>query len=159
MHQKKLILLGVLAFVTFGVKAQQAAAASGGEASGAGGKASYTIGQVSYTTNSGSSGSVLQGVQQPYEIYATTGIDNNAINLAISAYPNPTRENLTLSMDNVENANYAYQLFDSNGKLILNQKIMDKNTIIPMESLSVATYFIRVENQGKEVKTFKIIKN
>jgi hypothetical protein len=47
--------------------AQHAVSAAGGNLDGAGGSASYTVGQVVYTTNSGLTGFVIQGVQQPYE--------------------------------------------------------------------------------------------
>lgn len=159
MHQKKLFLLAGFAFVTLGVHAQQAASAAGGNASGSGGSASYTVGQVAYTTNSGTTGTVLQGVQQPYEIYVTSGIENTMVNLNISTYPNPTRDNLMLSIDNLGNANFVFQLFDSNGKLVSTGNVTENKTIISMEQLAAGSYFVRVANKSTEVKTFKIIKN
>ena len=62
----------LIGFCVFGygiaTQAQEAVSAAGGNASGSGGTASYTIGQVAYTTNSSASGTITQGVQQPYEI-------------------------------------------------------------------------------------------
>lgn len=159
MHQKKLFLLVSFAFVALGLNAQQTASAAGGDASGSGGSASYTIGQIVYTSNTGTSGTMLQGVQQPYEIYVTSGIENTLVNLSISTYPNPTRDNLMLSIDNLENNNFVFQLFDSNGKLVRSGKIIENKTIINMEELAAASYFVRVTNNSSEVKTFKIIKN
>jgi hypothetical protein len=63
----------VILFVTgIGItclQAQEAIPASGGNGSGNGGSVSYSIGQVVDATYTGLSGSVAQGVQQPYEIH------------------------------------------------------------------------------------------
>ena len=55
-------------FFSIELQAQEIPIASGAVATGIGGSSSYTVGQVVYTTNTGSNGSVAQGVQQPYEI-------------------------------------------------------------------------------------------
>ena len=77
-------------------QAQESANSSGGDASGKGGSVAYSVGQVVYTTNTGSKGTVAQGVQEPYEISIVLGIDNLTINLELTAYPNPTTSYLTL---------------------------------------------------------------
>ena len=74
------------------VYAQQATTASGGDASGSGGSVVYSVGQIVYTTNTGTTGSVLQGVQQPYET-SISGLNETGINLNLSAYPNPPTVN------------------------------------------------------------------
>ena len=82
-----------------GLQAQESINATGGIASGSGGSMSYSVGQIVYTTNTGTNGSVAQGVQQPYEISAVIGIEEfNGINLYVSVYPNPTSDYLTLSI-------------------------------------------------------------
>ena len=138
--------------------AQQATTASGGDASGSGGSVSYSVGQVVYTTNTGSSGSVAQGVQQPYEISITVGLNEMGVNLNLSAYPNPTTNYLMLQIDNYDKA-LSYQLFDISGKLLETNTIVANSTTIKMEQLATATYFLKVIQNNKEVKTFKIIKN
>ena len=47
-------------------QAQNIIPASGGNATGSGGTVSYTVGQIVYVTDTGNTGSVIQGVQQPY---------------------------------------------------------------------------------------------
>ena len=69
--------------------------ATGRDASGSGGTAAYSLGQVVYTTNSGTSATVSQGVQQAYEIF-TIGIKETELNISLSVFPNPTIYNLTL---------------------------------------------------------------
>ena len=124
---------------------------------------SYTVGQVVYTTNTGTNGSVAQGVQQPFEISVVTGIEEaKGITLQCSAYPNPTTDFLTLKVDastSLSTQSMEYQLFDINGKLLENKKVEDDETSIVMSNLVPATYFLKIIQNNKEIKTFKIIKN
>ena len=138
-------------------QAQQANVAAGGNASGSGGTVAYSVGQVVYTTHTGSTGTVAQGVQQPYEISTILGLDDSFIQL--SAYPNPTTHNLTLEVGNIEDSTLYFQLCDLGGKIIERRKITNRTEIINMENLATATYFLKVSNANNEVKIFKIIKN
>jgi len=140
-----------------GLHAQESPTATGGEATGTGGTASYSVGQVVYTTQTGTNGSVAQGVQQPYEISITVGIDETSIKLELSVYPNPTADYLTLKVG--ASTFLSYQLIDIQGKVIENNKVTGTSTTIKMEELPSATYFLKVSKNNAPVKTFKIIKN
>jgi len=158
MRHKKIITSATFLLLGLGViNAQETVTAAGGEATGTGGTASYSVGQVVYTTNTGTNGSVAQGVQQPYEISVITGINETAINLEMIVYPNPTKNYLTLKVE--DNVNLSYQLYDLQGKVIEDKKVTADNTTIKMEALPKATYFLRVTDNNKTVKTFKVIKN
>ena len=65
MKQKIFIRLLFLLIGIQQLQAQDAIANSGGNATGSNGTVSYTVGQVAYTSQTGASGSVAQGVQQP----------------------------------------------------------------------------------------------
>jgi hypothetical protein len=143
-----------------GLQAQESVNATGGNASGSGGSVSYSVGQVAYQTHTGTNGLVAQGVQQPYEISVVTAIEEaKGINLTVSAYPNPTTDYLTLEVKEYELSNLHFQLYDMNGKLLQSEKITSNQTSIVMSNLVPATYFVKVTERNKEVKTFKIIKN
>jgi len=146
-----------------GLQAQESVNATGGNASGSGGTVAYSVGQVVYTTNIGTNGSVAQGVQQPFEISVVTGLEEaKGINLTVSAYPNPTTDYLTLEVDastTLSIQSMAYQLYDMQGKLLQNEKITSNQASIVMSNLVPATYFVKVIQSNKELKTFKIIKN
>ena len=140
------------------VQAQETTNTIGGNATGTGGTVAYSVGQVVYTTSTGSTGSVAQGVQQAYEI-STVGIKQTELNISLSVFPNPTAENLTLQISDYNNEKLSYQLFDMQGKQISNVQIVAQQTLINMNSLPTATYFINVVNQkNKKVQSFKIIK-
>ncbi|MGI6479934.1 MAG: hypothetical protein ACOX0M_10915 [Salinivirgaceae bacterium] len=91
-----------------GLQAQTSVNATGGDASGSGGSVSYSVGQVAYQTHTGTSGSVSEGVQQPFEISVVTGIEEaKGINLSVSAYPNPTTDYLTLEVEEFDLSNLS----------------------------------------------------
>ena len=162
MRHKRLKLSAVLllGLGLTGLQAQTSVNATGGDALGSGGSASYSVGQVVYTTNTGASGSVAQGVQQPFEISVVTGIEEaKGINLSVSAYPNPTTDYLTLSISEFEISNLTYQLYDISGKLLQSEKITGNQTNIVMSNLVPANYFVKVIAGNQLIKEFKIIKN
>lgn len=141
-------------------QAQQTIPARGGQAYGSGGSVSYTIGQIDYTANNGINGSVTQGVQQPYEISIVSGIEEaNGINLILTTYPNPTSEYVMLKIENYKTEKLIYWLYDINGKLIENKKIEGIETMLVLSDLPNAIYMLKVTENKKELKTFKIVKN
>ena len=165
MRHKRLKLSAVLllGLGLTGLQAQESVNATGGNASGSGGSASYSVGQVVYQTHTGTNGSVSEGVQQPYEISVVTGIEEaKGINLSVTAYPNPTTDFLQLKVDastTLSIRSLVYQLYDLNGSLLKTEKLHDIETKINMGGLPASTYLLRLLDDTKEVKTFKIIKN
>jgi hypothetical protein len=155
---KQIVLLFTLLLVEGLAHAQESTNTSGGEATGSGGSVSYSVGQVVYTTNTGSSGSVAQGVQHAYEIFVV-GVNDSQSNISLNAYPNPTADVLTLQISNYNNEKLMYQLYDLNGKLLSSAQIIAQQTLINTSTLPVSTYFIDVLNQeNKKVQSFKIFK-
>jgi hypothetical protein len=156
----KLITFVLLSLFQGTVNAQETTDASGGNATGSGGSASYSIGQIVYTTHTGTNGSVAQGVQQPYEISVVTALEEaKDIALSFLVYPNPTYDFLKLKVENYISKNLSYLLYDISGKTIESKKIEGTEATIPMESLATGTYFLKVTEGNKDIKTFKIIKN
>lgn len=140
--------------------AQLAVSASGGEATGAGGTGSYTVGQVTYMAITLGEGSVLQGVQQPFEIFVISNSeDRYEMAFDLSVCPNPAGNYIKLVSVNNTTGNLTYQLYDEHGKLLENKKIDDAETYIPLDTFVPSIYFLKVMNNDDEVKTFKIIKN
>lgn len=158
----KVLVVATIFTLTFSlstVSAQESVNATGGNASGSGGSASYSVGQVVYTTNTGTTGSVAQGVQQPYEISVITGIEEaEGINISLKAYPNPTTGYLQLKVESEKLNDLSFQLYDMNGKLLQTKKITSTVNQIDMSSYVSATYFVRVITESKLIKEFKIIK-
>ena len=140
------------------IQAQQTTVSAGGDASGIGGTFSYSIGQVVYTYNYGTDVIVAQGVQQPFEI-SILGLDNYHINLVMQTYPNPTKDYLVLNVHALDLSNMIFQLYDVNGRLIETRTMFSPIETICMMNLPSSVYVLKVINNNKEVKSFKIIKN
>jgi hypothetical protein len=140
--------------------AQSTIPTTGGSASGPGGTASYSIGQLVYTTNTGTNGSLAQGVQQPYEISIATGIEEaRDISLDIVVYPNPAADFIKLKIENYDVEYLRYQLYDISGNLLSDNKVNGNEAIIVMSNYPSGTYFLKVMDKKKAVKTFKVVKN
>ncbi|WP_366183667.1 T9SS type A sorting domain-containing protein [Flavobacterium ovatum] len=156
-HRNTMTIAVFILLSSGGLQAQESSTATGGEAFGVGGTTSYSIGQLVYTTNSVTNGSIVQGVQQPYEISTILGVKETTIRLELSIYPNPTTNYLTLKTK--DSSNLSYHLYDLQGKVIENKKIITTETTIKSEELPTATYLLKVIKNNKVTKTFKIIKN
>lgn len=141
------------------LSAQESINASGGVATGSGGSVSYSVGQLTYNTYTGSNGTITQGVQQSFEISETLSVDNTAILLEASIFPNPTTDYLNLRLKDTNVSELSFQIIDITGKLITTEKLVTSNTIIQMDYLPATTYFMTVFRNQKTIKTFKIIKN
>ncbi|MFB6343456.1 T9SS type A sorting domain-containing protein [Saccharicrinis sp. FJH62] len=156
---KKLTILIICLGLFFISNAQKLITTTGGTASGTSGTVSYTVGQINYHTQSGTNGSVAEGVQQPFEISVFSSIkETDGITLNIMAYPNPTSACLTLDIIDFDMKNLSIELFDINGKLLKTENITNAKTNIDISKLNSASYLIKVIRDNKEVKTFKIIK-
>ena len=159
-NNKLLIIIAAFSFNIVALQAQETVTTSGGNAGGGGGSVSYTIGQVAFSTLSGTNGSAVQGVQQPYEISVVTSVEDPEITgIDCIVYPNPATNTIKLSIASPDLNNMRYRLYDIKGVLIQEMKVENEETDIPLVKLAPSTYILRVIRNMKELKTFKIIKN
>lgn len=157
-----LLHLIVLATVLIGFSrstaAQQSAHSAGGEATGGGGTVSYSVGQVVNNLQSENGFSIYAGVQQPYEISVITGISETTVQLEISAFPNPTADQLKLKMPVDATQSCSFQLFNLHGNLINQGMINSDVELITMNQLVPGIYLLVVQREHEILKTFKITK-
>jgi hypothetical protein len=141
------------------LKGQETIPVTGGNASSSGGSVCYTVGQILYSTISGTNGTAVQGVQQPFEISVVTAIrSTEEINLECLVYPNPTSGLAKLVFGSIDYKNLRFRLYDINGVLLQDEKVESKETKISTENLSSSVYFLKVIKDNLEVKVFKIVK-
>lgn len=152
---KLLFLLLLFTVYSFG---QQQPIPSGGDAVSSGGSVSYSIGQFAYQSASGSNGSINEGVQQPFEVSATLGMENTNIQLEMQVYPNPVSDFLILKIQKYAAKNMKYRLFDFSGKLIAESSIKNLETPINFQNYAKSGYVLQVTENGKILKIFKIVK-
>ena len=75
--------------------------------------------------------------------------------IAISVYPNPVSENLSMKIDKLQ-AGATAKLFDINGAEVISQQITSSPQVLSVIGLSKGLYIIRIKN-GAETMTSKII--
>jgi hypothetical protein len=148
----------LLLFLPVFLSAQYNFTSGFGELKGPGGYASQSVGQIAYTTISSESGTVKQGVIQPYQISVVSGVELEEIQLSFNVFPNPVQAELTLQIENLQSESLQYRLFDLNGRLLQNSIIREASSVISTSDLVPATYFLQVVDQDKLLKVFKVIK-
>lgn len=157
MNSKKLLFSFGIACLSYTLQAQQSIHGSGGNATGAGGSASYSVGQIVYTTNTGTTGSVAQGVQQAAEVML--GVEVTEINLQLNIFPNPTTSLLNLTFGDYDITGVTYSITDLNGKQLVQAKSVSQQTTIDVSNLNTAIYLLTISKNNTAVKIYKIVKN
>ncbi|MGC6431122.1 MAG: T9SS type A sorting domain-containing protein [Jejuia sp.] len=172
MKKTYLILISIILFFlhyrTFGqIDFLYSINATGNDISDNNGSVNYSIGQTFYSFTDNNTGYIGEGVQQAFIKLARTNnedVDNpndyDTASIDMLIFPNPTTDVVTLStngLDLDDNLN-SYQLYSYQGKLIANNTIKDKETIIDLTQLNISIYILQVYANEKLWKTFKIIK-
>ncbi len=157
MKHKKIKFCILLLCIGLTAQTQQATTATGGDASGSGGSVAYSVGQVVYTTNTDAFGTLSQGVQQAYEIFAYDFIETR-LNISLLVFPNPATDHLILQIEDYSNEKLSYQIFDIRGKLIRAKAVTGNQTKVDLHNLPSATYYFHIVQENKKVQTFKIMK-
>ena len=157
MHSKSLAVL--LFFMVHLLSAQETTTAAGGEATGTGGSSNYSVGQVFYNTNSSGTGSVSQGIQQSVLISTLSNPDLTTLKLKAVTYPNPTKDYVVLSLSDAMLTNLRYSLYDLQGRLVSQNKVLQASTKIDLSLFESGIYILQVIQNNKKLKIFKIIKN
>ena len=86
---------------------------------------------------------------------AGLSIAKNELTSAVTVYPNPVQNELTVS--NVSNTSVSINVFDINGKLIFNSSSVSEKTTIETSSWNKGVYFVEISN-GNATVTHKVVK-
>lgn len=136
---------------------QQATVAAGGVATGSGGSVSYSIGQVACSAVSGTTGSIIQGVQQPHELLITN-IKETSSSFDASVYPNPAAESIRISLGTDPTEAMQCNLYDMAGKLVSTHRLSSRQLEMNLAELPVAAYTLQISNSQSTLKTFRVVK-
>ena len=164
LSQKKILLfifcVSSSTFLSTKVQAQLATLSSGGNGSGNGGTFAYSVGQTVYTAQSNSATTLSKGVQQGFELFLITGIEEeDRFGLVATVFPNPTSNYLTVEIKNyIPDTALEIFLFDAKGQQVHRQRVVDVQTQISVEHLASALYMLKLVQVDKLVKAVKVIK-
>jgi hypothetical protein len=131
---------------------------TGGDLSSDEGSVSYSIGQIYYLSYYGTKNYITEGIQQP-DIISITPIDKEeGKGFRVAAYPNPTTNSLTIETSNSINGSLSYQLTDLHGRLLKKARVGKSRANVDVSGLPTAIYLLKISDNGKFIKTIKIIK-
>ena len=116
----------------------------------------YSIGQVAYSSGESETGTIDQGVIDPFDISILSGEDHKEINLIMKAYPNPVQSTLFLEITDSETLNT--KMFNVDGVIVNEGSVDGRMTELDMNPYLNGVYVLKVYAVEKEIKTFKIIK-
>ena len=139
------------------LKAQQVVATAGEQFSNINGSISYTVGEGVANTFTGGDQTLTQGFHQT-TISIAVFKDSNVDEFSMTAFPNPAIQTVTLKTDQDKISGMRYLMTDQGGKIIVQKKIESEETVIPVEQLPDGVYIIKILDNQKELKSFKIIK-
>lgn len=139
------------------LQAQQVVATAGSTHSNSNGSMSFTIGEGVANTLTKGDKALTQGFQQA-SITVSIVSEPKDLDFSISAYPNPTTDVLTLLIGKENVSGFQYLLYDINGKLLIQKNLEASEIAVHLGQLKAGSYFIKIQDGLKELKTFKIIK-
>ena len=145
-------------FGFFGLNAQQAVVTTGGDIQSAEGSVSYSVGQVFYQSVTSPSGSVLEGVQQPYEIFVITSVTEADPLTELRLFPNPASDYLILETDEHLDSSVRMAVFNSMGQMIRTANVEREQTKVYVGDLMAGSYYVVLFHEGRKLQTFKVIK-
>lgn len=109
-----------------------------------------------------------------YMVFGYTNISNNKItsnpgdydywlviktkNIESLVYPNPARSNVFVFASDLSN-NVRIILFDTNGREILRERLVDFTTSVKLPPLSQGMYLYKIENDNLTIKTGQLCVN
>ena len=153
MKIKELILVLLVFGAIISIKAQEVVSSSGNYQETSTGSLSWTIGET--ITETVTNGNILtQGFHQSR--ITVTNITEINTKIDVSIFPNPTNEFVKIISSKDEN--YKIQLFNINGKLLVEKKINNTDNRVNMNKFTNGTYLLKVTNKNRETNTYQIIK-
>lgn len=145
--------------ISLSAAAQEVVSTQGESYSNATGSLDFTVGEVVINTATDGNNTLTQGFHQTN--WKFLGLDDDAPEVQVTIFPNPTSEILNIKTSSYVNATYT--LYDALGKSVLADQLSDEQTPIQVGQLAAGAYTLELnfDNSDKsspKQKTFKLIK-
>ncbi len=157
---KRLFLTVSLGVALFSVNAQTASpelVSSAGESfNNTSYQLDWSIGEGITATHSAGDYVITQGLHQGS--YVITSVEDLALDINISVYPNPTTDLINLtSFQNL--TGLAVIVTNINGKILQQTEVINKVEQLNFSDYENGIYFLTIKQKNQLIKSFKIIKN
>ncbi|MEZ7942122.1 MAG: T9SS type A sorting domain-containing protein [Flavobacteriales bacterium] len=151
-HVLVLLLLSLL--TTLGILSQEVVSTQGDSYSNASGSIDFTIGEVITATGTNGVSDITQGFHQTN--LNVLGVDDHFPSYEAIIFPNPTEDILNIRTSMFEDVTYT--LYDAQGKLVMQNKLVAEQTPIQLVHLAAGGYSLVLNNSTQKLKTFRLIK-
>jgi len=155
--KKLLTSLAVLSI--YGLSAQSASpdviSSSGSDFTNANMQMSWTMGESIITTITDGNNILTQGFHQSH-LSSVSILDLNPT-IVFEAFPNPVVHQLTIENSD-EAIGHIMRINDGNGREVWSSTVTKNTETIDFSSYAPGTYFLLLSNEGRDIKTFKILK-
>lgn len=153
MIKHTLFIFSLLASLS--VSAQEVVATQGDSYSNASANIDFTIGEVIIATGTDGTNDLTQGFHQTN--WNFLGVEDFAPNYEATIFPNPTEDVLNIRTSMFENVTYT--LYDTQGKLVMQDILSAEETPVQVSQLAPGIYSLTLNNETQNLKTFKLIKH
>lgn len=151
---KKNTLLLLSFFAHFAVSAQEVVTAQGDSYSNTSANIDFTIGEVIIDKGTDGSYDITQGFHQTNWNFVR--LEDFAPDYEVSIFPNPTSNELNIKTSSFENV--TFMLFDTQGKLVMQNILSGEQTAIQVGQLAPGSYSLTLNKETHNLKTFKLVK-
>lgn len=118
---------------------------------------SFTLGELAVETLYGESIVLTQGFQQ--SVLLITSLEElEGADIAVSVFPNPTSNVLTVSVNKGDLQSLSYHIYDLSGVLLSTGEIKNIEETISFREYMTGVYVLSVIKNNKPVHTFRIVK-
>lgn len=133
---------------------QEVISTQGDSYSNASGSIDFTFGEVVINTASNGTNDLTQGFHQTN--WNFLGVEDNAPDLDVTVYPNPSSEVLNIKTSSFEGVEYS--LIDSKGNIVRNGELSQNLTTIQVDQLASGNYTLSLSEGGNDLKTITLLK-
>lgn len=160
---KTKLLVVILFFTAHLISAQKCISVPRVEKSGSGVNFNYSVDQISNTIIINSKiisikKEIKQRVLSDIEQTTLKNPELTTLNLKAITYPNPSTDYVFLCLSGVIPTHLNYILYNTQGHLVLQNKILQASTKIDLSRLERGVYVLQVLQNNNKLKIFKIIK-
>jgi hypothetical protein len=136
---------------------QQVIAASGNHGASATHQLSWTIGEPVIETAVATNNSLTQGFHQT-NLVITDVSEPGLAAFEMTVFPNPSMDFIYLNVSNRNQQMAEYILYDETGRILQQKQIVEDISMIDLNTLASAAYFLVISSNSGVVKTFKVVK-
>jgi len=147
-------LLFLTLLITLSATAQEVVATQGDSYSNGTANIDFTIGEVVINTGTDGTNDITQGFHQTN--WNFLGVEDHAPSYEATIFPNPTSEVLNIRTSTFENVTYT--LYDAQGEMVMQDKLLANQTPIQVSQLAPGAYSLILNSETQKLKTFKLIK-